>query len=101
MKKSKFNVIGMSCAACSANVQRAVEKLAGVHKADVNLLANSMVVEFDEALTESEIISAVVRAGYDAEVIENRTRQITTPKQSEQDILRSEIQVQKTEYRMH
>lgn len=95
MKKSKFNVIGMNCAACSANVQKAVEKLAGVYKADVNLLANSMVVEFDETLTESEIISAVVRAGYDAEEIEKSTRQKNTPKRSGQDSLRSEIQVMK------
>ena len=56
----------MSCAACSARVERAVSSLEGVESCSVNLLTNSMEVE--GSATEGEIISAVVKAGYGAEV---------------------------------
>ena len=60
--KQKFDVTGMSCAACSAAVERAVNKLEGVDAAQVNLLANSMQVEYDEAtVTEADICAAVER----------------------------------------
>ena len=69
MKKSNFNVTGMTCSACSARVEKAVGKLDGIRQVSVNLLTNSMKAEFDEsALTENEIIDAVVRAGYGASV---------------------------------
>ena len=45
--KCKFDVTGMSCAACQAHVEKAVNTLDGVQTAAVNLLANSMVAEFD------------------------------------------------------
>ena len=65
--KQKFDVTGMSCAACSAAVERAVNKLEGVDAAQVNLLANSMQVEYDEAaVTEADICAAVEKAGYGA-----------------------------------
>lgn len=65
--KQRFHVTGMSCAACSAKVERTVKQLKGIQKAEVNLLANAMVVEYDETvLSESNIIAAVVRAGYGA-----------------------------------
>lgn len=60
-----FNVGGMSCAACSARVEKAVSALSGVRECSVNLLTNSMSVE-GEASSE-EIISAVVAAGYTAD----------------------------------
>ena len=67
MKKQKFNISGMSCSACSAAVQRAMDKLNGVNSADVNLLTNSMTVVFDENTTSEDIIISTVRAaGYDA-----------------------------------
>ena len=54
--KEKFNVKGMTCAACEANVDQAVNKLDGVKSCNVNLLTNSMEVEFDEnKLTVSNI----------------------------------------------
>ena len=63
--KQKFDVTGMSCAACSAAVERAVNRLDGVGAAQVNLLANSMQVEYDEAaVTEADICAAVEKAGY-------------------------------------
>ena len=65
--KQKFDVTGMSCAACSAAVERAVNKLEGVDTAHVNLLANSMQVEYDAAaVTEADICAAVEKAGYGA-----------------------------------
>lgn len=67
MKKEQFDVTGMSCAACSARVEKAVGKLAGVDTVAVNLLKNSMVVDYDEAaLNTQDIIAAVVDAGYGA-----------------------------------
>ena len=69
MKKEKFDVTGMTCSACSARVQRAVEKVAGTREVAVNLLTNSMQLEYDEAMTNSEaIIAAVEKAGYGASV---------------------------------
>ena len=67
MKKEKFSVTGMTCSACSAAVERAVGQVDGVSSVNVNLLTNSMVVEYDESLLEpSGIISAVSDAGYAA-----------------------------------
>lgn len=60
----QFNVTGMSCAACSARVEKAVSKVPGVSSCSVNLLTNSMGVE-GTASVES-IISAVEKAGYGA-----------------------------------
>lgn len=64
--KQKFAVEGMSCAACQAHVQKAVEKVVGVHSVNVNLLKNDMVVEFDSPATAENIIDAVKKAGYSA-----------------------------------
>ncbi len=60
----KFDVKGMSCAACSSRVERAVASLDGVDECAVNLLSNSMVVE--GSATDDEIIAAVKKAGYEA-----------------------------------
>lgn len=67
MTKEKYNVTGMSCAACSAKVEKTVSKLAGMDKASVNLLTNSMQVEYDEKkLSPDDIIKSIVNAGYGA-----------------------------------
>ena len=47
--KQKFDVTGMTCSACSAHVEKAVNKLEGVRRAEVSLMTNSMNVEYDEA----------------------------------------------------
>lgn len=62
----KFDIQGMSCAACSARVERAVGSLDGVRSCSVNLLTNSMSVDSD--LSDKTIISAVENAGYGASV---------------------------------
>lgn len=65
----KFNVTGMTCSSCSANVEKAVRKLPGVESVNVNLLSNSMTVDFDEAaMDNTKIINAVVDAGYNASI---------------------------------
>lgn len=67
MTKKKFSVTGMSCAACSAAVEKAVSRLDGVESAQVNLLANSMVCTYDELKTDpSAVIAAVEKAGFGA-----------------------------------
>ena len=67
MTEEKFSVTGMSCAACSARVERAVSGTTGVEKADVNLLTNSMTVKYDESVcSKNDIIAAVVNTGYGA-----------------------------------
>ena len=67
MIKEKYNITGMSCAACSAKVEKTVSKLVGMDKASVNLLTNSMQVEYDEKkLSSKDIIKSVVDAGYGA-----------------------------------
>ncbi len=67
--KEKFDVTGMSCSACSSHVEKSVSKLEGVHAVSVNLLTNSMQVEYDETKLGTEnIIEAVEHAGYGASV---------------------------------
>lgn len=60
----------MSCSACSSHVEKAVNKLENVEKASVNLLTETMDVTYDETkITSTEIIDAVVKAGYGASVM--------------------------------
>lgn len=60
----------MSCSACSSHVEKAVNKLENVEKASVNLLTETMDVTYDETkITSTEIINAVVKAGYGASVM--------------------------------
>ena len=67
MRKAQFDVTGMTCAACSARVERSVAKLDAVESVSVNLLTNSMVVNYDEErLSAQDIAAAVVHAGYGA-----------------------------------
>ena len=61
--KQQFNVTGMTCAACSAHVEKSVRKLPGVSSVAVNLLGGSMTVEYDEAQLSVEQICAAVKAG--------------------------------------
>ena len=73
MRKDHFDVTGMSCAACSARVEKSVAKLPGIKEVSVNLLKNSMTVEYDEAaLTSDGIVEAVVKAGYGASLREEK-----------------------------
>jgi Cu+-exporting ATPase len=65
--EKKFQVTGMTCSACQANIEKSVRRLEGVHSVNVNLLTGSMNVEYDEAvLDHTMIIGAVEKAGYGA-----------------------------------
>lgn len=76
MKHEKFEVTGMTCSACSSRVEKAVSQLPGINKASVNLLTNSMQVDFDDSvLSEQDIINAVIKAGYEAFVTASSTAQ--------------------------
>lgn len=67
MEIEKFDVIGMTCAACEANVTKAVSRLDGVSQAEVSLLSNSMKVEFDpQKVSPEKIEQAVSNIGYTA-----------------------------------
>ncbi len=65
--KERYHVSGMTCSACSSHVEKAVNRLAGVEKASVNLLTETMEVSYKEdQLGSGEIVAAVEKAGYGA-----------------------------------
>lgn len=83
MAQDKFDVGGMTCAACQAHVDRAVSKLDGVQSVAVNLLAGSMMVDYDPAqVSPDDICTAVDRAGYSASPVSTGTE--ATPNGSSQ-----------------
>lgn len=72
MIKEKFNITGMSCSSCSSRIQTKIQNLNGIKKAEVNLLTNSMSVEFDEdIISTNEIIENVISLGYGASIYTN------------------------------
>ena len=70
----KYHVTGMSCAACSARVNKAVSKIDGVKEVNVNLLTNSMVVSYEDKVNSDTIIEAVTKAGYGASLLEQEEK---------------------------
>ncbi len=73
--KQTFSVTGMTCSACSAHVEKAVSRVPGVESCPVNLMLGSMVVTYDEAVTNTDaIIAAVVDAGYGAQQADTADR---------------------------
>lgn len=82
MGKRKFDILGMSCSACSSRIQEMLNKTEGVKKAEVNLLSNSLNIEYDEnILSENDIINSINNLGYDAK-IHNNNYQNSTKKKS-------------------
>ena len=82
--KQKYDITGMTCSACSAHVDKSVRMIRGVGEVNVNLLKNSMVVEYDESLTNDDaIIAAVVSGGYGAAVAGQKT--VATKKTDEEE----------------
>ena len=74
MKRIKCDVTGMSCAACQARVQKAVEKLDGAYNVNVNLLQNLLTADIDEEIcSEKAVVTAVEKAGYKAQVRGGKT----------------------------
>lgn len=78
--EKKFDVSGMTCSSCVANITKAVEKLDGVSGANVNLMTNSMKVNFDENIIDDEkIIGAVEKIGYGASPAGEKTKSDDKP----------------------
>ncbi len=79
--KQKFSVLGMTCAACSAGIEKTVQKLNGVQSVEVSLMGESMTVSYDESvLTVEKIFEAVQTLGYgiteyNVNVLKQRTPQ--------------------------
>lgn len=92
MKKENYIIGGMSCAACSASVNRVVSRLTGVETCDVNLLTGKMTVEFDEGLVgEQDFIRVVEKAGFSIIVEKNEPKVVEKGKDSLLPILISAI----------
>ena len=73
--KLKFQVTGMTCAACSARVEKVTHAVEGVEKAEVNLLAGTMVVEAADASASEAIEKAVTQAGYGASLDDGKKKE--------------------------
>lgn len=73
MKSQKFNVTGMTCSACSSRIEKNINKTEGIKEANVNLLSNSMMIEYDDSIiNENDIIKVVQDTGYDAYLAEGK-----------------------------
>ncbi len=90
--EKKFDVRGMTCSACVANVTKAVEKLDGVSTANVNLMTNSMKVNFDEnKINDEEIIRAVEKIGYGASPAGEKTKKQEEPVDDRERALKNRL----------
>ena len=90
MRKETYDVTGMTCSSCVRHVEKAVEKQPGVKKVTVNLLKNSMVVDYDEnKLNQSEIEHAVSDAGYGARL---RSKNADLTKDTEENSAQKEYE---------
>lgn len=79
MKKENYIITGMSCSACSARVEKKVSAMKGLKKASVNLLTNTMQVEYDENITNAQqIINEVIQTGYGASLMDETKKETTT-----------------------
>ena len=85
----QYRVTGMTCAACSARVEKAVSALDGVDSCSVNLLTNSMVVS--GSATSDEIVFAVERAGYGASLKGDKTAEAAVLTDSETPVIRRRL----------
>ncbi|MGN0311610.1 MAG: heavy metal translocating P-type ATPase [Lachnospiraceae bacterium] len=74
--KKNFNVTGMTCSACSSHVEKSVSQVEGVKAVSVNLLTNSMQVDYEETITDPDTIEkAVEAAGYGASLAEGKKKE--------------------------
>ena len=90
MRKETYDVTGMTCSSCVRHVEKAVEKQPGVKKVTVNLLKNSMVVDYDEnKLNQAEIENAVSDAGYGARL---RSKNADLTKDTEENSAQKEYE---------
>lgn len=74
--KAKFNVMGMHCSSCSSHVEKSVSAIDGMHSCSVNLLQESMIVDYDETkVTSEQIIKTIQDGGFDASVVNKEVKQ--------------------------
>ena len=91
MQKLKFDISGMTCAACQAHVQKAASSVPGVSNVNVNLLRNTMELELDEAKANpQEICAAIKKAGYGARVQGEKPQENDTA-QTEIDTIKARL----------
>ena len=96
MITQKFNITGMTCAACSSAVERVTRKMEGVSESNVNLTTALLTITYDEAkVTPEMIIKKVDRAGFGAELFIEKTK-----KEKKEEEENSEDAVRKTKYRL-
>ncbi|MBP7222449.1 MAG: heavy metal translocating P-type ATPase [Sedimentibacter sp.] len=77
MKTQKFDVTGMTCSACSARIEKNINKTGGVLEANVNLLTNSMTVKYDDTvLSDKDIIKIVEDTGYGASSVMEKKAEV-------------------------
>ena len=92
--KQSFDITGMSCAACSARVEKSVSAVDGVKSVSVNLLKNSMTAEFDENITDTQkIITAVENSGYGASLKTENNSKSTAQKQDSTELIMKKMRV--------
>lgn len=89
MLRIKLNVAGMTCAACSARVEKVTKAVPGVKKAEVNLLAGSMHVEVENDTCVASIVQAIANAGYSASVPDSSKKEINTQKDTTKQNVKS------------
>lgn len=78
--KEKFSVTGMTCSACSSGIERTLNKMDGVEKAEVSLMGESMNVEYDDSVvTREQIVAAVEDLGYGASLYDEATERKRKP----------------------
>ena len=83
MMQENFIVTGMTCSACSAHVEKAVNQLGGVSQATVNLMTGGMHVSFED-ITPQQVIDAVIAAGYGCELAGESAREQRSARQNEE-----------------
>ncbi len=93
--KQKFDVTGMTCSACSAHVEKSVRKVEGVNQVTVNLLSNSMVVEYDPDKTDDGAIVAAVKAGGYGAALQEQDRPKGNVRKSANDTAKEELRSMK------
>ncbi len=74
MQNKKFTVSGMTCAACRASVEKALNRVDGVMSCSVSLMTNSAEVEFDDSISEDSLKKAVADAGYGLTELKTRSQ---------------------------
>ena len=94
--KKEFNVTGMTCAACQANVEKTVKKIPGVESVSVNLLNENMSVSYNEKeVTDDKIINAVISIGYGASLKNEQTEEKSTIRSNWDERKKNEKEKQK------